>query len=171
MNIVLRPLKLSDWHLVASIELDAEQERFAGGDMDAIFLALQTSNFSEALHPFAIVADADVVGFYVLREGPALPAWASKDAVTLHSFRVSRSQQGKGYGTVGLKLAARWIAANRPEIQQLMLTVNADNPDASALYLHCGFRATGVIFKGRIGQERVLACEIDALSRHSGQPE
>jgi hypothetical protein len=37
-----------------------------------------------------------------------------------------------------------------------MLTVDADNPEASGLYLRCGFRATGATFQGRIGREKIL---------------
>ncbi len=164
MDVVLKSLPLSEQRLTAVIELDAEQERFAGGNLDDIFLVLQANEHPEALHPFAMVVDGEVIGFYVLREGPTLPVWASEDAVTLHSFRVSRPLQGRGHGTAGLKLAARWIAVNRPKIRQLMLTVNADNPQASALYLRCGFHATGTTFQGRIGREKILACDIERLA-------
>lgn len=168
MDIVLKLLDVGDWHLLATIELDREQEDFAGGSLEKIFRVLQLSPHPDAQYPFSVIVDGSTAGFFVLREGLALPAWAYENAMTLHSFRVKKSMQGRGYGTAALVHAARWIRANRPTIRQLMLTVNAENPQASGLYLHCGFRATGVIFQGRIGRERVLACDINALARRSG---
>jgi RimJ/RimL family protein N-acetyltransferase len=171
VDIVLKLLDVGDWHLVAAIELDREQEDFAGGSLEKIFRSLQLSEHPDDRRPFAVIVNGRTAGFFVLREGPALPEWACENAMTLHSFRVSKSLQGRGYGTAALVLAARWIRANRPNIRHLMLTVNAENPQASSLYLRCGFRTTGVIFQGRIGRERVLACDIDALARRSERPE
>lgn len=164
MALCLRPLLLSEQHLVDTIELDAEQQRFAGGSLDDIFRVLATSAHRAALHPFCLVADQAVLGFFVLREGPARPVWAWDDTITLHSFRVSKPFQGRGFGAAALHLAGRWIEAERPAISHLMLTVNADNSDASALYLRCGFQPTGAIFQGRIGRERVMVCAIDKIA-------
>jgi cysteine synthase A len=169
VDIVLKLLDIDDWHLLAAIELDREQEDFAGGSLEKIFRSLQLSQHPDAQHPFAVIVDGTAAGFFVLREGPALPAWAYENAITLHSFRVSRSLQGRGYGTAALDLAARWIKANRPNVRHLMLTVNAENPQAGALYLRCGFRTTAAIFQGRIGRERVLIGDIATLTREPGK--
>lgn len=164
MAVYLRPLTFWEQHVVDAIELDAEQQRFAGGSIDDIFRTLNASAHPAALHPFCVAADANVVGFFVLREGPALPVWALENTITLHSFRVSRPFQGRGFGAAALRLAGRWIKAERLAISHLMLTVNADNPVASALYLRCGFHPTGRIFQGRIGRERIMTCAIDKIA-------
>lgn len=163
MAVYLRPLSLSEQQVVDAIELGAEQQCFAGGSLDDIFRALNGSAHPAALHPFGVVAEANVVGFFVLREGPARPDWALQNTITLHSFRISRPFQGRGFGAAALRLAGQWIKAERPAISHLMLTVNADNPDASALYLRCGFHPTGSILQGRIGRERIMICAIDRL--------
>jgi len=168
MDIVLKRLDPYGWHLVTAVELDPEQENFAGGPIEKVLHGLRTGPHQDARHPFAIYIDDEIIGFLALREGLALPVWAYKNAMTLHSFRVTKSMQGKGYGTAALRLAACWIGSNRPDVRHLMLTVNAENPQASALYLRCGFRNTGTIFQGRIGRERVLCCDIDVLASHPG---
>lgn len=167
MTIWLKPLALSEQHIVDAIELDADQQRFAGGSIADIFKALRASAFPQFLHPFAVVAGEQIVGFLVLRERDALPTWAHQDSITLHSFRISAPFQHKGFGGTALTLAASWIRTNRPAVSFIMLTVNADNPGADALYLRCGFQPTGAIFQGRIGRERVLRCPVRKLSRSS----
>lgn len=164
MAVYLRPLTFGEQHVVDAIELDAEQQRFAGGALDDIFRALNASAHRAALHPFCLVADQAAVGFFVLREGPARPVWALEKTITLHSFRVSRPFQGHGFGAAALRLAGQWIKLERSAISHLMLSVNADNPDADALYQRCGFHPTGTIFQGRLGRERVMICSIDKLA-------
>jgi RimJ/RimL family protein N-acetyltransferase len=164
MTVYLRALTFSERHVVDAIELDAEQQRFAGGSLNDIFRGLIANAHRAALHPFCLVADPAVVGFFVLRGGPARPVWALDNTITLHSFRVSKPFQGRGFGGAALRLAGQWIKAERPAISHLMLTVNADNPDASALYLRHGFHPTGITFQGRIGPERVMICPIDKIA-------
>lgn len=168
MAAYLRPLRFWEQSVVDAIELDAEQQRFAGGSLDDIFRALDDSIYPDLLHPFSFVADGQAVGFFVLREGRALPAWALENTMTLHSFRISKPFQGRGFGTEALGLAGRWISVERPAVTHLMLTVNADNPAASALYLRCRFHPTGTLFQGRIGRERVLICAVDDIAGTAG---
>lgn len=169
MAVHLRPLRFTEQRVVDAIKLDAEQQRFAGGSIDDIFRALNDSKYPDALHPFCLVADQQAVGFLVLREGAARPAWALKNTISLHSFRVSKPFQGRGFGADALRLAGRWISVKRPAVTQMMLTVNADNPAASALYLRCGFQPTGTIFQGRIGRERVLIGAVAEIARTAGE--
>lgn len=168
MAVSLRPLTFSQRQVVDTIELDADQQRFAGGSLDEIFHALDVSAHPAALHPFCVVADQAVVGFFVIREGLARPVWALDETITLHSFRVSKPYQGRGFGAAALRLAGQWIKTERPVIAHVMLTVNADNAGASALYMRCGFRPTGIVLQGRIGRERVMMCAVDKLAEPHG---
>ena len=160
--ISLQTLLLSEHHLVDGFELDDDQERFAGGTIDDIFKALSQDVERDAIHPFAIVVDARSTGFFVLRESPALPIWATEDAMTLHSFRVSRSCQGQGIGRAALRLIVRWIITERPTVVRLMLAVNVNNHRAAAFYERCGFLVSGVELEGRIGRQRVMVLPISA---------
>ncbi|MEO9338580.1 GNAT family N-acetyltransferase [Mesorhizobium sp. SB112] len=160
MGVDLKSLGLSRLDVVRSIELEPDQEQYAGGSLNEIFSVMQASVHPDAYHPFAIASDDKVVGFFVLREKSALPAWAPSNAVTLHNFRVDRAYQGLGYGSAGLKLASDWVIKNRPDIRLLMLSVNEGNPSIR-LYLRCGFRDCRQTLNGRVGREHVLKHDIE----------
>ncbi|MDQ0333058.1 cysteine synthase A [Mesorhizobium sp. YL-MeA3-2017] len=153
--IALRAVTVLDRDEIRKLTLDPEQDEFAGS-VDAVFDALQDSPHTRMEHAFAIVADTRTVGFLVLRERLALPDWAPRGAVTLHSFRIHRACQGMGYGRAGVELAISWVRARRRTASQLMLAVNARNMPAKALYLKLGFTDTGRIVHGPIGDQHIL---------------
>ncbi len=158
-NTKLQDVTARDRGAIARLVLDPEQEQFAGS-VDAIFDELQASKHPEFEHPFAIVADTEKIGFFILRERPAVPIWAPHDVITLHSFRIGRPYQGAGFGRAGVALAVSWIRQNRPDARQLMLAVNIRNAPARALYIKCGFVDTGATFRGPIGEQHILALDI-----------
>lgn len=158
-DIELRPLTVSDRTNIRNLMLDPEHEQFAGA-VDAIFDGLEISPNPDLEHPFAIVVRGKTIGFFILREKQALPDWAPADVVTLHSFRIGRVDQGKGYGRAGAGLAVSWVRQNRPEVKQLMLAVNARNVLAKSVYLNSGFVDTGSTFRGPIGHQNILTFEL-----------
>jgi GNAT superfamily N-acetyltransferase len=160
-NIALCAIGVADRSAIARLELDPEQEQFAGS-VDAIFDELQSSRHPELEHPFAILARGAPVGFFILREKHAVPAWATPDVITLHSFRICRALQGQGYGRAGTALAIAWVRKNRPSVKQLMLAVNARNLRAKRLYLDCGFVDSGTIYPGPIGKQHILSRDISS---------
>jgi ribosomal protein S18 acetylase RimI-like enzyme len=64
--------------------------------------------------------------------------------------------QGKGLGKVFLQGLPDAVRAKWPDIQQIMLSVDADNLPALNLYLGQGWIDTGEAYRGRIGYERRL---------------
>lgn len=152
-------MTICDRAAIKNIVLEPEQEQFAGS-VDTVFDELQNSRSPTMEHPFAIIAHGIGIGFFILREKNAVPKWAPQDVVTLHSFRIWRAAQGKGYGRAGVELARHWIRQNRPGVKRLMLSVNARNDQAKAAYLRCGFIETGVSVPGPIGKQHILAAEI-----------
>ncbi|QPC95767.1 GNAT family N-acetyltransferase [Mesorhizobium sp. INR15] len=159
-EIDLCAVTVSDRAAIKKLVLDPEQEQFAGA-VDAIFDDLQNSRYPDMQHPFAIVARGKTVGFFILREKEAVPDWAPCGVVTLHSVRICRACQGKGYGRAGTDLAISWVRQNRPDVRQLMLAVNERNVHAASVYLKAGFVDTGAIFRGPIGDQHILAFCID----------
>lgn len=155
-HMTLRSLSPVDYGIVAHLKLDGEQEQFAGGPLDLVFSELRNSSCHKLEHPFSVAVAGETIGFFVLREREALPEWAPPDVVTLHSFRVSREYQGKGYGKAALRLAAHWLSTNRPRINRLMLSVNLRNLAARGAYVKWGFRDTGAICSGPIGPQNIL---------------
>ncbi|MDH6234886.1 ribosomal protein S18 acetylase RimI-like enzyme [Mesorhizobium soli] len=163
MKIALRLLELDEIAPVDGIELDEGDEDFAGGNMERVLERVGGPDI-RTHHPFVIIVAREVVGFFMLREGSALPPWADPDAITVHNFRISKQMQWKGYGTAALVLAARWVAVRRAGVAKLMLSVNVDNTGASRLYLRCGFKDLGLPLEGRLGTEVVLSCSMAELA-------
>jgi cysteine synthase A len=145
--------------MVKKLVLDPEQELFAGS-VDAVFDGLRDSRSPDNEYAFAVVAGTEAVGFFILRENDALPDWALRGVVTLHSFRICRDVQGMGYGRAAVNLAICWIRQNRADVGQLMLAVNARNLAAMSLYLKAGFIDEGALFHGPIGDQHILTFHI-----------
>lgn len=163
MDLQIRELLLSDEHLVSALGLDQGQEEFSGGPTTELFDRLRSSPHPSAVHPFIMINHASTIGFFILREAPALPVWAMPDVMTLHNFRIGAHFQRQGLGSAAVRKAAQWVGDNRPGISRLMLSVNTQNKPADALYQSCGFSFTGASFEGRIGPERIMAGEIAAI--------
>ncbi|RWM06835.1 MAG: GNAT family N-acetyltransferase [Mesorhizobium sp.] len=163
-EISLCAVTASDRRAIAELVLDPEQEQFAGL-VDAVFDELRNSHHPHLEHPFAIVAQGSAVGFFILREKQAVPVWAHREVITLHSFRVCRNHQNKGYGRAGMELAIGWVRQNRPNVTQLMLAVNTRNVLAKTIYLNSGFADTGTTLSGPIGDQHILTYD---LLRQSG---
>lgn len=170
MELWLHSLEASDGALVDGFRLDRVQSLFAGGPPSAALQALKNSTYPETHHAFAIMLARTAVGFFILREGSALPEWANKTAITFHNFSISNQFHRKGYGKAGIGLAARWITENRPQARAMELAVNSGNNTALALYLKCGFVDTGKRAKGSLGELMILAHAIGDLSSAEHEP-
>ncbi|WOH57628.1 GNAT family N-acetyltransferase [Bradyrhizobium sp. BWC-3-1] len=159
MRAALKSLSHFDYAVVAHLKIEPEQEDFVDS-LDLVFSELRNSSWPGLEHAFSMVASDEVVGFFVLREGAALPEWAYPNAMTLHSLCVDRAYQGIGYGRAATKLAARWVSKNRPYVGSLMLGVNVRNETARAVYLKSGFRDTGATHFGPSGTQNILEHKI-----------
>lgn len=160
IKLQLRKLLLSDEQLLAAIHLNEDQQEFSGGHAWEILARLRSSPYPDAVHPHIVTRDDNIVGFFVLREAPALPVWAMPNVMTLHNFRIGSQFQRQGLGAATVRNAAQWVAENRQSVSQLMLSVNAGNQPGAALFQSCGFRLTGTSFEGRIGPERIMAGDL-----------
>lgn len=159
MRAALKTLSHFDYAVVAHLKIEPEQEEFVD-PLDLVFSELRNSLWPGLEHAFSIVDSDEVVGFFVLREGTALPEWAPPNVITLHSICVDRAYQGIGYGSAAIELAARWVSTNRPSVNSLMLGVNVRNVPARAVYLKSGFRDTGATHYGPSGTQNILEYKI-----------
>lgn len=106
MELHLREMTLSDQDLVSALHLHEDQREFSGGQSWEIFERLRKLPFPDAVHPFMVIHDESAVGFFVLREAPALPSWALPEVVTMHNFRISSQVQRQGVGAEAVRKAA-----------------------------------------------------------------
>jgi cysteine synthase A len=164
MNVRLQPLQLDEIASVNDVELEERDLNFAGGSLKMVFERLKENTNPHAHLPFLIIVDREVAGFFMLREGPALPPWAPPGAISLHNLRISEKMQGRGYGGAALVLAARWIALNRSRLSQVMLSANVENDGAIRFYRRWGFKDFGLSFEGRLGREATLSCGVAELA-------
>ena len=161
MAVSLRVLGFDDEALVAGIAVDPDKESYSGGPMGDIFDQLRASPPRQT--PFALADGDRVVGFIVAREEAALPVWAEKGCMTLNNLRIDTRLQGRGYGKAAIRLAAQWIARERPAVTHVMSSVNIANLAAFHLNLACGLTPTGRIVEGRIGRQRIMIAPIELL--------
>ncbi len=166
MTIRLQELRLDQRELVAGITMDPGQEAFAGGTLDEVFNQIGKPPHGQI--PFALFDKTEAVGFLIAREGAALPNWVGRGCMSLHNLRIDARAQGRGYGKAALRLAGQWIARIRPEVTQVMSSVNVRNVPALRLNLACGFAPTGEMIEGRIGRQIVLGVSVERLA--AGQP-
>ncbi len=161
MAAVLREISINDQDIVADIFVDPPSEAYAGGSIGDVFDRIRAS--PPSCTPFALVDEDRVVGLIVAREAEALPDWADDGCAVLGNLRIDSRFQGRGYGKLAIRFAARWIMTNRPSVSTIMSSVNVANPAALALNLACGFAATGRVVEGPIGRQIILSGPVERL--------
>lgn len=109
---------------------------------------------------FVLLVDEQPVGFLLLKRGAVLPHWADEGSATLHALQIDRHVQGQGLGKVFLQGLPDAVRAKWPDIEQVMLSVDADNFPALNLYFAQGWMDTGEAYKGRVGYERRLTLKL-----------
>ncbi|MEE4819222.1 GNAT family N-acetyltransferase [Pseudomonas alliivorans] len=141
------------------LQIAPEQIQFSG-DIHAALNTLLV-NPSADIAGFVFLVDEVPKGFFMLKRGDCLPHWALEEATaTLHALQIDRREQGKGLGKVCLKALPAALGLKWPDIQQLMLSVDADNAAAIRLYVGQGWIDTGEAYRGRIGFERRLVLKL-----------
>ncbi|PLS15853.1 GNAT family N-acetyltransferase [Bacillus sp. M6-12] len=137
--------------------LPEEQKQFTGLPVDILSLAI------EDIHrfPLVILADSIPVGFFVLYDGEDIKAYTTKEhAMLLRAFSINHADQGKGYAKKGLLKLTDFVKKNFPQIEEIVLAVNAKNLPAKNLYLRSGFQDSGVLRIGPIGPQHILVLPI-----------
>ncbi|AOO85141.1 GNAT family N-acetyltransferase [Bosea vaviloviae] len=166
MAVSLHLLGLDDEAVVAGIAVDPDKESYSGGPIGDVFNQLRASPPRQI--PFVLFDGDRIVGFIVAREEAALPVWADKGCMTLNNLRIDTRLQGRGYGKAAIRLAAQWIARERPAVTHVMSSVNVANLAAFNLNVACGLTPTGRVVEGRIGRQRIMIAPIERLC--SDQP-
>ncbi|KPC28353.1 Acetyltransferase [Pseudomonas syringae pv. cilantro] len=151
------------------LEVTREQTQFSGD----IYTALNTLlvNPSPNVRGFVFLTDEKPVGFFLLKRGDCLPHWVQEDlTATLHALQIDQREQGKGLGKATLQALPAALKRKWPDIQQLMLSVDADNSAAIGLYVGQGWVDTGEAYRGRIGFERRLTLKLWHRVQTSARP-
>jgi len=129
---VLEQLEISEW------------QEIKGGSFAESLEAWRSSPKDQILG-FSFLLEDQPVGMTLFRRPPLSPSWASASAATIHGLKISTRWQRKGLGHIAFELAVSHLKKEWPSRNALMLSVDADNAAALAVY-----RAFGMVDGGPI---------------------
>jgi ribosomal protein S18 acetylase RimI-like enzyme len=128
--------------------------QFTGAPQEAVKL----SERDKQRHPVLVLADDDVVGFFVLHEGDGPKKYTDHPhTLLLRTFSIDSRYQGQGYGSCAIALLDEFVNRLFPSAEEIVLGVNHNNVPAQKLYLHHGFTDTGRRVIGIHGEQWVLS--------------
>lgn len=139
MNI--RAVTDANWRETLELAVRPEQQRFISGYTPIAAIALAKAYIRSGgmtWAPYAIYADALMVGFLALAYDPA-----ATDHCWLFHFFIDQRHQGRGYGTAALQRLIEMVRREHSQRQALRLTVHPENLAAQRLYTAAGFQPTG----------------------------
>jgi diamine N-acetyltransferase len=139
--ITFQPVTHQNWRETLTLVVDADQQSFVAGYAPIALVALAKAYVRpmgwEWL-PYAIYADAAMVGFLELAFDPNNP-----EQCWLFHFFIDRQHQNKGYGKQAVQALITFVQVQFPACRMLLLTVHPDNQRAKDLYVAAGFVDTG----------------------------
>lgn len=138
-----------------SLGVTPDQRRFVGRIADL----LADAESRRDCEPMAILRERCPIGFYTLEHNPRVIAGRdfAEPAFGLRGFFIDRCWQGRRLGTPAMHALLADIRARHPGTRLLVLTVNAANPAALALYERVAFEDTGERYHGgRSGPQLLL---------------
>lgn len=125
---------------IQSIQLSEEDARFTKKPLEN----LESAKTNENRHPTLVMEGGKCVAFFTLHEGdgPA-PYSTNPKAIFFRSFTVDVRYRGKGVGKRVIHQLSTYIKDAYPHINEILLTVNIDNPRAIHLYEQAGYLHIG----------------------------
>lgn len=132
MKVSLRPVTRNNYEEVCELDVAKEQEEFVACNM----WSLVESMFNEGYETKAIYLNEEPVGFFM---------WVqeSKDKVSIWRFMIDIKNQQKGIGRKALSLALDEIK-QVPDLKQIEICYNPNNPVAKEFYSSFGFAEVGM---------------------------
>lgn len=157
-TITLSPLTPELRDAALRITVAPEQVRFGGTPAASIPVADRES----ARASVVILRDGTPAGYFQLdtRSVPGAPA--GPHILGLRALVVDLRLQGQGVGRAAMLALPDYVRAHFPGRTVVMLTVNADNPPAIALYAATGWVDAGVgLYEGgHAGPQHVLRLDV-----------
>lgn len=133
------------------------QRKYSGVPLDTLPMAER----DPAQRPFAILAEGEPVGFFVLHGGAGASRYVRPPhELLLRAFFVAAAWQGQGIGRQALAALPALVRDLDPDATRIALTVNTDNVPAIRAYLQAGFADTGEVTPGVHGPQHVFALDL-----------
>ena len=166
MTLAAGRVEIVDWHALPSadreavlaLQISAAQTEFAGPVARSV-AACEGGDPAEVAG-LAILVDADIIGWVVLKRGTSAPDWVADGAAVVSGLRIDVRHQGRGIGAAALAGMAGWVARHWPEISLLTLRVDHGNAAGIRAYEKAGWVETGERRVGRVGVERTMSLRL-----------
>lgn len=152
MNNYLELMHFSDEHKVIldSFELPKEQIQFTS-------LPSNYTEIIEGQYRIVILNDREPVGFFLLHKTDRVKDYSDNpQAMLLTALSINQVKQGKGYAKQAMILLSKFVTAEFPDCNEIVLAVNHKNIAAQKLYLKVGFQDTGIRKMGIIGEQYIM---------------
>lgn len=102
--------------------------------------ALTESLHETAKHPILILQGNVLVGFFILQFGIGVSRYTENpNAVLFKAHSIDLNYQSKGYAKQSLELLPEYVRKYYPEVDEIVLSVAADNISSQMLYVRSGF--------------------------------
>jgi len=148
----------SEVSALGKLEVSTWQE-IKGGSFEESLEAWRQETTDRILG-FCFLKGGHPVGMTLFKRPPLSPAWVSTSSASIHGLKISSPWQGKGLGHHAFDLAISHMRIEWPDVNSLMLAVDADNVAALAIYRKFGMSDSGPIHEGNDGLEHRMRIDL-----------
>ncbi|SME94777.1 Protein N-acetyltransferase, RimJ/RimL family [Paenibacillus barengoltzii] len=155
----LRFYSEEDFEALQHFELPSEQVMFTALPGETLEAAIQDPN----RYPVVIQSEeGETVGFFVLHLNADITSLVNNPkAILLRALSIDYRKQGKGYATAAMLQLPTFVRECFPEVDEIVLAVNARNFTAQRLYLRTGFEDHGLTRLGPIGMQHIYHFKVE----------
>lgn len=139
-TIVLRNYVSKDLPMIEGFQLSENDLKFVKTPKENITAALSDNE----RYPVVVMRDQQCVAFFTLHRGKGVEPFSDhSDAIFFRSFSVDQRFRNQGIGKLVMEKLPSFISAIIQDINEIVLTVNIDNPHAMTLYRRQGYQYVG----------------------------
>lgn len=138
-NAVIRfePYSRDNWEEAVQLSVRDDQKAFVPSVVESLAVAY-IKPWDEALDPYVIYADDQMVGSFYLSYTPD-----GTDNYWVGGLLIDHRYQGQGLGKAAMLKIIDFVPSIHPNCREIKLTVEKDNAIARTLYRGLGFEDTG----------------------------
>ena len=153
MDITLMPINDDNRAAVLSLST-REDQPFCAPNYRSLEQAEECNEEDPGVaRPFAIYADAKLVGFCMFAFDPE--AEDEDDRYWLWRFMIDQKEQGKGYGQAALAKIIQYFEDRGAD--RILLSTEPENECGVHIYHKAGFKETGEIDDGEAVMKRIIS--------------
>jgi diamine N-acetyltransferase len=160
-HLRLTPVDRDNWQASLAVEVTPEQLPFVAGYQPVALVILAKAYIRPGdldWEPLALTAEGSVIGVLALAHSPT--------HTELSHLAIDTRTQGRGLGSMAVRLVLSHVSETRPACQEVRLTVHPANERAQRLYRRHGFLPNGQMRDG----EPIWLLDLKHGTRRSGTP-